>query len=131
MVYFVLPRLVAIGIAVGNTLEALIGEYCLRRFAEFHNSLDRLRDVFSLNVTARTASKDLPGTYQWAAGFVDLDRFTTRAGARFDTSTAPDRTTAWLATSGLSVPWLRNRARTDRLQRPRGLDADLRRQDAD
>lgn len=41
------PALTALGIAAGNTLEALVGALLLRR-AGFQNSLDRLRDVFAL-----------------------------------------------------------------------------------
>jgi signal transduction histidine kinase/integral membrane sensor domain MASE1 len=43
---------VASGIAVGNTLEALIGAYALRHLAGFDEALERLRDVLSLVVIA-------------------------------------------------------------------------------
>jgi signal transduction histidine kinase len=46
------PLAVALGIAVGNTLEAYLGAYLLRRVAHFEDGLDRLRDVFALVVTA-------------------------------------------------------------------------------
>src|SRR5438552_5207864 len=52
------PVLTAGGMALGNTLEALIGAYWLRRHAGFRNSLDRLRDVMGFIVfssTRRTA----------------------------------------------------------------------------
>lgn len=42
------PFLVALSIAGGNTLEALLGAYWLRRYAQFRESLDRLRDVVGL-----------------------------------------------------------------------------------
>ena len=41
------PLLTACGIALGNTAEALLGAYLLRRVG-FENSLERLRDVFGL-----------------------------------------------------------------------------------
>ena len=46
------PLLAAIGIAVGNTLEALAGVALLRRRAGFRVQLDRLEDVASLIVLA-------------------------------------------------------------------------------
>ncbi len=38
----------ALGMSIGNTLEALLGFYFLHHFLDFHNSLDRIRDVISL-----------------------------------------------------------------------------------
>jgi PAS domain S-box-containing protein len=42
------PVAVAAGIAAGNTLEALLGAYALRRIPGFRPSLDRLQDVLGL-----------------------------------------------------------------------------------
>jgi two-component system cell cycle sensor histidine kinase/response regulator CckA len=42
----------AAGIAVGNTLEAVIGALLLQRMARFLPSLERLQDVFALGVAA-------------------------------------------------------------------------------
>jgi signal transduction histidine kinase len=42
------PVGLAVGMALGNTLEALAGAYCLRRFIGFHNALDRIQDVVGL-----------------------------------------------------------------------------------
>jgi two-component system, NarL family, sensor histidine kinase FusK len=42
------PFEVAAGIALGNTLEALVGAYCLKRLIGFHNALDRIQDVVGL-----------------------------------------------------------------------------------
>jgi integral membrane sensor domain MASE1 len=39
---------VALGITLGNTLEALAGAYLLRRFVNFHNAMDRVQDVTGL-----------------------------------------------------------------------------------
>jgi signal transduction histidine kinase len=47
---------VAIGIAIGNTSEALLGAYAMRRFARFHGSFDRLRHVLGLIVLAAMLS---------------------------------------------------------------------------
>lgn len=44
------PIVVGLGIGVGNTLEAVLGAYALRRIPGFRNSLDRLRDVLGLIV---------------------------------------------------------------------------------
>ena len=46
---------IAACIAAGNTLEALLAGFCLRKF-NFHNALDRARDVFALVVAAMACS---------------------------------------------------------------------------
>lgn len=43
---------VALGMTLGNTLEALAGAYLLRRFFDFHNVMDRIRGVVGLGVVA-------------------------------------------------------------------------------
>jgi signal transduction histidine kinase len=43
---------VALGITLGNTLEALAGAYLLKRFINFHNAMDRIRDVVGLGVVS-------------------------------------------------------------------------------
>ncbi len=42
------PIMVAAGIGLGNTLEAVIGAYLLKRFVDFENSLQTLKDVLGL-----------------------------------------------------------------------------------
>lgn len=42
------PPFVAVGIAIGNTLEAVIGVYLLKNYYGFMNSLSRLKDVLAL-----------------------------------------------------------------------------------
>jgi len=42
------PLNVALGMALGNTLEALVGALCLKRFVGFHNAIDRIQDVVGL-----------------------------------------------------------------------------------
>jgi signal transduction histidine kinase len=46
------PPLVALGIGIGNTLEAVVGTYVLRRIPGFRPALDRLQDVLGLIVLA-------------------------------------------------------------------------------
>lgn len=47
---------VSIGIAIGNTFEALTAVYLLKRFINFHNSLDRIQDVIGLAVFGALAT---------------------------------------------------------------------------
>lgn len=56
------PLPVALGIAVGNTLEAVIGVYLLRRFIQFQPSLERLRDVLGLILLAAVLSTLISAT---------------------------------------------------------------------
>lgn len=41
---------VTIGLAIGNTLEAVVIVFLLQKFTHFHNSLDRVQDVIGLGV---------------------------------------------------------------------------------
>src|SRR5690349_5540753 len=50
------PAAVALGIALGNTAEALLGAFALQRVASFRPSLARLRDVLALMGIAAVAS---------------------------------------------------------------------------
>lgn len=50
------PLLVAMGIACGNTLEAVLGAMVLRRVPGFHRSLDRLADAVALVLPAALLS---------------------------------------------------------------------------
>ncbi len=59
--YAAAPLAVAAGIAVGNTLEALVGGALLRR-AGFHPGLERMRDVAALVVLAAGASTTVSAT---------------------------------------------------------------------
>src|SRR5688572_20083488 len=56
------PVLVAVGIAIGNTLEAVLGSYALRRIPGFRTSLDRVRDVLGLIVLAAALSTVVSAT---------------------------------------------------------------------
>jgi len=46
------PFGVSTGIAIGNTLEAVVGAYLLHRIVDFHPSLERLKDALGLIVLA-------------------------------------------------------------------------------
>ena len=47
---------VSIGLAIGNTLEAVAAVYLLRRFMDFHISLDRIQDVIGLVIFSALAT---------------------------------------------------------------------------
>lgn len=51
-----LPLLLALGIAIGNMLEAWAGAYLLKRLARFRNTMDRRRDVFAFILLAAILS---------------------------------------------------------------------------
>src|SRR6185436_11011499 len=70
------PLLTSIGIASGNTLEALTAAWLLQRFVGFDRSLHRFRDIFGLifcgaivstlvSATMGTASLCLTGVQSW------------------------------------------------------------------
>ncbi len=46
------PFNLALGMSIGNTLEALIGAHILQRFVNFHLAMDRIQDVLGLVVVA-------------------------------------------------------------------------------
>ncbi len=56
------PVLVALGMSTGNTLEAVLGSYALRRFARFQPPLDRLRQTIGLIILAAIASTMVSAT---------------------------------------------------------------------
>jgi signal transduction histidine kinase len=56
------PVFAAAGIAAGNTLEAVVGAYALRRVPGFRPRLDSLRDVFALIVLAALLSTMISAT---------------------------------------------------------------------
>lgn len=47
---------ISIGLAIGNTLEAVIAVVLLRKFMDFHNSLDRIQDVIGLGIFSAVAT---------------------------------------------------------------------------
>jgi signal transduction histidine kinase len=56
------PPLVAFGMALGNTVEGVVGAYALRRFPSFSPRLERLRDTLALIVIAALGSTTLSAT---------------------------------------------------------------------
>jgi signal transduction histidine kinase len=62
------PWPVALGIATGNTIEALVGAYALRSFPRFERSLDRVADVLALIGFAAVLST----TFSATIGLVSL-----------------------------------------------------------
>jgi len=72
------PALTTLGIATGNTLEALAGAALLSRF-DFRPSLDRVRDVFALilcaGVLSTMVSASIGNASLLLGGQIDADRF--------------------------------------------------------
>jgi PAS domain S-box-containing protein len=64
------PVLVASGMAVGNTLEAVLGAYLLQHVVGFRPALDRLRDVFGLVVLAAGLSTLVSATLGVTSGWL-------------------------------------------------------------
>jgi integral membrane sensor domain MASE1 len=64
------PVVVAAGIAIGNTLEAILGAALLRRVPGFRPSLDRVKDVLGLVGLAAVASCMLSATIGVASLFL-------------------------------------------------------------
>jgi two-component system, NarL family, sensor histidine kinase FusK len=56
------PPLVAMGIGMGNTLEALVGAYLLTRVIRFQPALERVRDILGLVVLAAIISTLISAT---------------------------------------------------------------------
>jgi PAS domain S-box-containing protein len=57
------PLAASIGIAMGNTLEALAGAYLLNRFVKFRPSLERYRDIFGLIFFGAMVSTTISATF--------------------------------------------------------------------
>jgi integral membrane sensor domain MASE1 len=73
------PLVTVLGITCGNTLEAVVGAYLLRRVADFRPSMERVRDVFALVALAAIASTAIAATIGVASlvvgDVVSADRF--------------------------------------------------------
>jgi two-component system, NarL family, sensor histidine kinase FusK len=73
------PVLAACGMALGNTLEALIGAVLLGRVIGFRSSLDRLQDVLGLVVLAAglstLVSATLGVTSGWLGGIIPTSAY--------------------------------------------------------
>jgi PAS domain S-box-containing protein len=64
------PVLVASGMAIGNTLEAVVGTYLLQHIVGFQPALARLRDVFGFVVLAAGLSTLLSATLGVTSGWL-------------------------------------------------------------
>jgi integral membrane sensor domain MASE1 len=64
------PPLAACGMAVGNTSEALLGAFLLRRVIQFRPTLDRLQDVLGLVVLAAVFSTLVSATIGVTSGWL-------------------------------------------------------------
>jgi PAS domain S-box-containing protein len=62
------PPFAASGVAVGNTLEALLGAFLLRRVVRFHPAMDRLRDVLGFVILAAGLSPLVSASIGIASG---------------------------------------------------------------
>lgn len=73
------PSLVAIGIGIGNTLEAATGAYLLKRVVKFRAALDRLVDVLGLIILAAIFSTLISATIGvsslWLGGVISLSAY--------------------------------------------------------
>ena len=69
----------ALGIATGNTFEALFGAYLLLRVADFRSSLGRVQDVLALIVLGAVVSTTVAATIGtstlWLSGEIHLDAY--------------------------------------------------------
>jgi PAS domain S-box-containing protein len=64
------PLFAASGVAVGNTLEALLGVFLLGRVVRFHPALDRLRDVLGFVILAAGVSPLVSASIGITSGWV-------------------------------------------------------------
>jgi len=64
------PLLAAAGMALGNTLEALLGTYLLRRYTGFRGSLDRVQHVFGFVLLAAALSTMVSATIGVTSGYL-------------------------------------------------------------
>src|SRR6266851_4962172 len=73
------PWFTALGMGIGNTLEALVGAYLLQRGAGFQPALGRLRDVLALIFLAAVLSTPVSATIGvcslWLGGGMALTAF--------------------------------------------------------
>lgn len=70
------PLNLALGMALGNTLEALVGAYLLKKFFDFHNEIGRIQDVVGLalvSLFATTISATIGTTTLVLTGSAGLD----------------------------------------------------------
>ncbi len=86
------PLNLAIGMSLGNTLEAVVAVYCLKKIVGLHLELDRIRDVVGLvlvavfcttiGATFGTITLMLLRYGEWQSFLADLDHLVDRRFAR-------------------------------------------------
>jgi signal transduction histidine kinase len=72
------PLNLALGMALGNTLEALAGAYLLKNYVNFHSEIDRIQDVVGLalvSLFATTISATIGITTLFLTGLAGPDNF--------------------------------------------------------
>jgi diguanylate cyclase (GGDEF)-like protein len=69
----------SVGIAMGNTLEGLMGSYLVNRFAHGRNAFDRAQDIFKFTLLAAMVSTALSATFGVTSlalgGFADWAKY--------------------------------------------------------
>jgi signal transduction histidine kinase len=72
------PLNLALGMTFGNTMEALVGAYVLKRFLGFHNEIDRIQDVMGLagvSIFSTTISASVGASTLMLIGFEEWANF--------------------------------------------------------
>ena len=72
------PLDLAFGMTIGNTLEAVVGAYVLEHIFEFHNAIDRIRDVMGLagvSIISTTISASIGTSTLMFVGFEEWANF--------------------------------------------------------
>ena len=109
------PLNLAFGMTIGNTLEAVVGAFFLRRVFHFHNTLDRIQDVIALvlvsfssttlSATGGTLTLMLTGNGSWSAfGAIWI---TWWIGDLLGALVVTPLLLVWLTPSGFSGNWRR------------------------
>ena len=104
------PILVASGIGVGNTLEAVVGEYVLRKLPGFRLGLDRLVDSLGLvgvAVGSTLVSATMGVTSLYAGGLMPGTRFADTWVAWWQGDVLGDLVVAAFLLTWVSAPWYR------------------------
>ena len=107
------PILVASGIALGNTLEAVVGEYALRRIPGFRLGVDRRIDALAVVAVALISplvSATIGVTSLYAGGVVTGARFVNTWLAWWQGDVLGDLVVAPFLLTWISAPWFRTTA---------------------
>lgn len=108
------PLLAASAIALGNTLEAVAGEYALRRIPGFRLGVDRRLDAFALVAVAlisTVVSATIGVTSLSSAGFVPRGQLMNTWLAWWQGDVLGDLVVAPFLLTWISAPWFRTTVR--------------------